>query len=59
MDGCATQLNRVVADADEERRRRPLAQSNQVAPSSGWKLTGEQGKSRAWDGLRDFDLTPL
>src|SRR5467141_3196960 len=40
MGGCPSQPDRVVADTDEQRKRRPLAQSDQVAAVSSRKLTG-------------------
>jgi len=40
MGGCPSQPDRVVADADEQRKRRPLAQSDQVAAVPSRKLAG-------------------
>ena len=39
VGGCTAQRDRVVADADEQRKRRSLAQSDQVAAVTGRKLT--------------------
>src|ERR1700682_3451745 len=46
MGGCPAQPDRVVAGADEQRKRRPLAQSDQVAAVPSRKLTEAGSKHR-------------
>ena len=62
MGGCPPQPDRVVADTDEQRKRRSLAQSDQVAAVPSRKLTGapeQVSRSSAWTAQTGRMRQPL